>query len=347
MFLRKKVLLGMSGGVDSSVAAAILKNNGYDVAGATFLLFGETDSNDNIRDAKAVCDVLGIEHFVLDMRDTFKSSVIDYFLNEYISGRTPNPCVMCNKTIKFGTFLPAAESLGFDLISTGHYAKISFDSAKDRYLLSKCDSQKDQSYFLYNLTQHQLSRTIFPLSSLSKEDVRRIASEYDLPVKSKADSQDVCFIPKNQTPSFLKSKLGEKKGAFISPSGEILGSHNGVWNYTIGQRKGFGIAFGKPAYVSAIDPHKNTVTLSFDQNDIFVTSFNVNAVNMIKYEKITEPTKALVKIRFAHNAAPATIFPEENGTLKITFDTPQRAVTSGQSAVFYDENDVIGGGTIL
>lgn len=345
--MSKKVLLGMSGGVDSSVAAVLLKNMGYEVAGATFLLFGENKSNDNIRDAKAVCDILGIEHFVLDMRDTFKSCVIDYFLNEYISGRTPNPCVMCNKTIKFGTFLPAAESLGFELISTGHYAKLSFDATSNRYLLSKCDSKKDQSYFLYNLTQNQLSKTIFPLSSLSKEDVRALADKYDLPVKSKSDSQDVCFIPKNQTSSFLKSALGEKKGAFISPNGEILGSHNGVWNYTIGQRKGFGIAFGKPAYVSAIDPKQNTITLSFDQTDIFVTSFYANNINMIKYEKITQPTKALVKIRFAHNAAPATIFPEENGRMKIVFDTPQRAVTSGQAAVFYDENDVIGGGTIL
>ena len=346
----KKVLIGVSGGVDSSVAALLLKKQGYEVAGVTFKLWGDkTSANErDIQDAKKVCEALGIKHFVFDYKELFKNEVIDYFVSEYKKGRTPNPCIICNKKIKFEAFLNSALEMGYDYIATGHYAFTKYNKETKRYELIQAKSdKKDQSYVLYSLTQEQLSHTLFPLGEYSKEQVRQIAADNNLLVSNKPDSQDICFIPDGNYENFLLNYTGEKcpEGNFKDVKGNIIGKHLGLWHYTIGQRKGLGMAFGKPMFVMDISPEDNSVTLA-DDNEIFSDTLYTEKANLIAIDNLTEPIKLTAKIRYSHPKAKATLYPMENGELKVIFDEPQRAVTKGQAIVFYDGASVFGGAII-
>ena len=346
----KKVLIGVSGGVDSSVAALLLKNQGYEVAGVTFKLWGDENSANekDIQDAKKVCESLGIKHFIFDYKEIFKKEVIDYFVSEYKKGRTPNPCVMCNKTIKFEAFLNSALEMGYDYIATGHYAFTKYNEDTKRYeLIQGKSDKKDQSYVLYSLTQEQLSHTLFPLGEYTKEEVRQIASDNNLIVSNKPDSQDICFIPDGNYEKFLLEYTGEScpQGNFKDVKGNIIGKHLGLWHYTIGQRKGLGMAFGKPMFVMDINPDDNSVTLA-DDNEIFSEVLYTEKANLIAVDKLIEPVKLTAKIRYSHPKSEATIYPMENGELKVVFDKPQRAVTKGQAIVLYDGNSVFGGAII-
>lgn len=337
----QKVFVGLSGGVDSSVAAALLKQKGYDVEGISLILTPNDDGSAS-RDAKAVADALSIPFHVIDMKSAFAERVIDYFVEEYKKGRTPNPCIRCNETIKFGLMLEKALEMGADFLATGHYAKIAFENGK--YLLKAADSVKDQSYFLYRLNQDQLSHVLFPIADMEKEDTRAIARDLGLPVADKGDSQEICFIPDNDYVKFIReySNFESIPGNFVDLNGNVIGQHSGIINYTIGQRKGLGVAFGEPMFVTKIDAKTNEVVLA--PNGFQETSeFLVDNLS----EPFSSESKLDVKIRYKASKVPATIIPIENGKVKIVFDVPQRAVTPGQSAVFYDGDTVISGGYIM
>ena len=347
MKMKKKVLVAMSGGVDSSVAALLLQKQGYEVGGATFVLF-DGCNEDNVGDAKKVCDQLGIPHYVLDYRDIFSKNVKEYFVNSYLAGKTPNPCIACNRNIKFGAFLQDAKQLGYEMISTGHYAGIGFDEETGRYQLRRSiNLKKDQSYVLYHLSQEQLSRLILPLEQLTKQEVREIAAQANLPVKSKSDSQDICFVPDGDYVGFITNYTGKapQEGDYIDDDGKVLGRHKGVLHYTIGQRKGLGISLGVHRFVSAIDPKANTVTLS-DETAVFSDTLFADDLKLITFKALTEPLECTAKIRYAHQPAAATIYPLENGRVRVVFQKPQRAITKGQAVVFYDGEQVLGGATI-
>lgn len=346
----KKVVLGMSGGVDSSVSAYLLKEEGYEVIGVTLALIDEKHScrAKNIEDAKAVCDKLGIEFKLLHFEDIFEKEVIEYFIEEYKQGRTPNPCVMCNKKIKFGKLMEVAEEMGADYLATGHYALIEKDEKTGRYTLSKADDDnKDQSYFLYNLTQEQLSKTLMPLSGYKKEEVRKIAEKLDLVVAKKKDSEDICFIPDNDPQEFINSRIGENTtpGEFIDINGNVLGQHKGISNYTLGQRRGLGIALGKRVFVKDIIPEKNQVVIAEDK-DLYKSKLWAKDVNFITIDKLEAPMEVEAKIRYSKNVAPAIIKPGRENMIEVEFLSPQRAITKGQSVVFYKGNTVVGGGII-
>lgn len=345
----KKVLLGMSGGVDSSVAAVILAEQGLAVSGVTLLLCdkGGTELTD-VADAKAVCDRLSVPHYVFDFMDKFKKEVIDRFVNQYKSGLTPNPCIECNKYIKFNQMLDEAEKLGQDFIATGHYARREFDSASGRYLLKRAaDINKDQSYVLYDLTQSQLEKVLFPLGDLTKPQVREIAQKYGFVSANRPDSQDICFIPDGDYAKFIEKYTDEKqvKGNYLDVNGKILGQHQGAIKYTLGQRKGLGIALGKPQFVISKSMENNTVTLG-DEELLFKKNAIITDCNFVTFDKLESSMRITAKARYRQKDSAATIHPLSETEVLLEFDSPQRAMTPGQSAVFYDGDVVIGGGKI-
>lgn len=395
---KKKVMIGMSGGVDSSVAAALLIEQGYEVVGVTLKLWSEESEDlqrsnggccslDDINDARMVASKLGIPHYVLNFRDVFRRDVVDYFVNEYQEGRTPNPCIACNRYIKFEGLLDKAIAMGFDYIATGHYANIVKNEVSNRYELHRgASTKKDQSYVLYNFTQDQLSHMLMPIGDRTKDETREIAVKYDLAIAKKPDSQEICFVPDQDYAAFIERYTGIKSvpGDFVDRNGKILGKHKGVWHYTIGQRKGLGIAFGVPMFVEKIDVENNTVMLS-EENGIFKSTLFAKDLNFIEIEKLEQPMNVQAKIRYSAIPADAIIEPvamtgdmesiymtdemkqkftditkeknkkEINKTdqtmndcmVKVTFSTPQRAITPGQAVVFYNGESVVGGGTII
>lgn len=339
----ERVFIGMSGGVDSSVAAALLKERGYDTVGVTLRLKPGDGADGDIEDAQRVARAIGIEHRVLDLRAEFKNKVMDYFSAEYLRGATPNPCVVCNREIKFGAMLDYALANGGDYIATGHYA--SLDRSGGRTKLMRSQSAKDQSYFLCMLSEIQLCHAMFPIDGMEKSDIRDIAQKLSLPVAQKKDSQEVCFIPDNDYSSFIRSRGFEDMGAgdFIDIQGNVIGRHRGIMNYTVGQRKGLG-AFGRPMFVTRIVPEKNAVILGEDGAQ-YAKEFAVDGINVIS-EKLSGSVDCLVKIRFRAPAAQAHIEFESPNTARVTFAEPQRSVTPGQFAAFYLGNEVIGGARI-
>ena len=340
----KKIAVGLSGGVDSSAAALLLLEQGYDVTGVILRLKPDNYADSDIADAQRIADCLGIELRILDRRDYFKKNVIEPFVGEYLAARTPNPCVECNAAVKFGTMLDYALEIGCDGIATGHYAKI--EEKDGRYLLKRSESAKDQSYFLFRLNQFQLSRAIFPLEGMDKEEIRLKAEKAGLPVARKGDSQEICFVPDDDYIAYLTSLgITSPKGNFIDKDGNILGVHNGIINYTIGQRKGLG-AFGKPMFVTGMNAENNTVTIG-ENGSQYSIGFVADNLNFIAFDRPSEPFGANVKIRFKAKEQPAVITPNADGTVTVVFDEPQRSVTPGQSAVFYDGDIVIGGGRII
>ncbi len=350
----------MSGGVDSSVAAALLRDRGFDVIGMTMNLFalpGAVCASEELRsccgasarrDAGAVAAALGIHFFVADFRRTFERAVIEDFIAEYRIGRTPNPCLRCNQFVKFGPLLRRAARLGATGIATGHYARIDRDGANGRWRLRKgIDPDKDQSYFLYPLTQAELARTLFPVGGLRKTEVRALAARFGLPVAQKPESQEICFIPDDDYGRFLRERIpgAFKPGPILDGSGKTIGRHLGILNYTIGQRKGLGIAAPRPLYVTTIDVERNAIIVGMNES-LFRKRFIVAGLHWVALEGLAGPREAAVKIRYRHAEAPAVLHPESEGKVLVEFRTPQRAVTPGQAAVFYDGDIVLGGGTI-
>jgi tRNA-uridine 2-sulfurtransferase len=354
---KTRVVLGMSGGVDSSAAAALLQEQGYDVVGITLKLWPQDCVNraedkccgpQAVMDARSVSHKLGIPYYLVDEAEDFQKQVINYFAEEYKAGRTPNPCVMCNEKLKFGTLINRARQLGAEFIATGHFARVEKSADGTRMLLKRGrDPRKDQSYFLFSLRQDQLARTIFPLGELTKSDTRCVARENNLKTADKEESMEICFVPDKDYGRFLQqANLVQKhKGEIVNLHGHVLGHHEGIEFYTIGQRKGLGISSPKPLYVIELDPENNRVVVG-DESALDRDEFLVERCNWIPYETAPESIEVKAKIRYNHPGTPATVTPQANGAAKVKLHVAQRAITPGQACVFYQEDLVVGGGWI-
>ena len=355
---KKRAIIAMSGGVDSAVAAFLLKDRGYDVAGITLKMFGnellteeaqkKSLGTDPIADARQAADRLGIPHYALDYSDAFRASVVTPFVSTYCEGGTPNPCVECNRCLKFGRLLDSAEELGYSLLATGHYSKIEQDGS-GRYLLRLAkDASKDQTYMLWSLTQKQLSHVLFPLGGMEKSEVREIAASLGFTSAAKKDSQDICFIPDGDYAAFIKRFLGHTfpAGDFLDRNGAVLGKHRGIIHYTVGQRKGLGIALGEPMYVARKDVSANTVTLVRNE-ELFSRTLDVENANLMLWDRLDSPVRVKAKVRYHHIPAWATVTQTGETTLHVEFDEPVRAIAKGQSFVMYVDDYLAGGGIIV
>lgn len=357
--MNKRVVIGMSGGVDSSVAAYLLKQQGYDVIGVTMQIWqdkskeviereGGCCSLSAVEDARRVCAKIDIPFYVMNFKQIFEKMVIDYFVDEYLLGRTPNPCIACNKFIKFDALLERSKALEAEYVATGHYARIMYDEGCKRHIIRKSAApQKDQTYVLYNLSQEQLRHILMPLGDYNKEQVREIARKLDLRTANKPESQEICFVEDNDYGRFISERRGEdiKPGLFVDAKGNKLGTHKGIAHYTIGQRKGLGIALGKPMFVVEIIPGKNLVVLG-DETEVFSKELTASQMNYIALEKLEGPIDVRAKIRYSAKEAAAKVIPIDGDRVKVLFEEPQRAITPGQAVVFYQEDVLVGGGTI-
>ncbi len=370
MLHNRTIAVAMSGGVDSSTVAAMLRAEGHQVIGLTMQLWnqrrlaghegmpeavqGRCCSLDDVYDARRVAETIGIPYYVVNHEERFERDVIRPFVEEYLSGRTPIPCSLCNNHLKFDQLLIVARQIGADALATGHYARVEFDEQRARWLLKRpADLSKDQTYFLFGLTQDQLSRTLFPLGEMIKPEVRELARRHGLALAEKPDSQEICFVPGGDYKNFLDAYLTEQgaalpdtAGELVTADGQVIGEHGGIHNFTVGQRKGLGVATGSPLYVIQIKGDTRQVVVG-NQGDLYSRTLRAHKVNLIAVEDLTEPMRVAVKIRHRHEPAPAAIEKSGDDEVLVTFDEPQRAITPGQAAVFYDGDLVVGGGWIM
>lgn len=352
---KKRIAVAMSGGVDSSAAVLMLKREGYDVIGVSMKLWegsggkGRCCSLEDFRDARKVADILDIPYYVVNMQDEFRERVIDGFVDAYLRGETPNPCIACNQEMKFDLLLGKAADLGADCLATGHYARIDYDRKRERYVLRKgLDPSKDQSYFLFSMTQEQLSRVIFPLGRYRKEDVRSMLREEGIHIADKEDSQDICFVDEGGYSSFIGMTVDEravKRGRIISREGEVLGEHGGIHSFTVGQRRGIGVPSDRRMYVLGFDHERNDIIVG-DEQHLMVRGLVAINVNWLSIKGIEDKLDVKVKIRYSSSEHRATLLPGDDGKTVVEFDSSQRAVTPGQAAVFYNGDEVLGGGWI-